>query len=282
MVGILNPTYAGVFGNTTDGFLIELLKGTTTIVLEEIYPQQTVTISAGLMTGSLSQANNFRNADVQYTLYLNLLNSLTSSNFILIKFDNSWKLYSNMCNVISGITMAPKASLTCKNYTSGSYVYLNVSGFISASVSNQLVFSIKVRSPGTTGTYNVGIQTANSNGILDSMTTTVTLNSTYGDYKMLSIDAIVAQSNVPVSGTGPLELTFFLNYDLPQTNVLTYGKFELKIFPQIPLPPPLINGVLKCYFFNTIPAQTCSWDTSNPAYTKVIINTPLNNNFQYS
>lgn len=44
------------------------------------------------------------------------------------------------------------------------------------------------------------------------MSTTVSLNSTYGDYSMLSIDAIVAQSNVAVSGTGPLELTFFLNY----------------------------------------------------------------------
>lgn len=48
------------------------------------------------------------------------------------------------------------------------------------------------------------------------------------------------------------------------------------------MPPPLINGVLKCYFFNTIPAQTCTWDTSNPAFTLVTINTPLNFNFQYS
>lgn len=140
-----------------------------------------------------------------------------------------------------------------------------------------------VRSPNTLGVYNVLIQTANSKGTLDSMTANVTLNSTYGDYQMLSINAIVAQSNVPVSGTGPLELTFFLNYDLPQTNVLTYGKFQLKIFPQIPLPPPLINGVLKCYFFNTIPAQTCTWDTSTSAsYTLVTINTPLIQDFQYS
>lgn len=178
--------------------------------------------------------------------------------------------------------MAPKTRLRCTNSTQSSFVTLNVSGFQSASVSNQLVFSIKVRSPNIPNTYTVLIQTANSNGILDSMTATVTLNSTYGDYKMLSINAIVAQSDVPVSGTGPLELTFFLNYELPQTNVLTEGKFLLRIYPQIPLPPPLINGVLKCYFFNTIPAQTCTWDTSNPAYTLVTINTPLNFNFQYS
>ena len=70
-------------------------------------------------------------------------------------------------------------------------------------------------------------------------------------------------------------MTFFLNYDLPQTNVLTSGKFELKITPQIPLPDPLINGVLKCYFFNTIPAQSCVWNTTIPEYTFVTINTPL-------
>ncbi len=109
-----------------------------------------------------------------------------------------------MCKVISGMTMAPKTNLQCTNYTSGSFVFLNVSNFISASVSNQLVFSIMVRSPNTLGVYNVQIQTANSKGIVDSMATTVSLNSTYGDYQMLSINAIVAQSNVPVSGTGPL------------------------------------------------------------------------------
>ena len=224
----------------------------------------TVAILAGSLKGSITQANNFIQADVIYTIYLNLLNSLTSANFILIKFDSSWILYQEMCSVISGFTMNPKSNLVCNNYTSGAYVYLNVSGFVSASVSNQLVFNIKVRSPSTPNVYTVGIQTANSNGILDQMTTTVSLNSTQGDYNMLSIDAIVAQSNVPVSGTGPLELTFFLNYNLPQTNVLTSGKFLLKIYPQIPLPPPLVNGVLKCYFFNTIPAQSCIWDTTNP------------------
>jgi hypothetical protein len=178
--------------------------------------------------------------------------------------------------------MAPSATLICTNSTANSSSYLNVSNFLSASVSNQLVFTITVRSPSTTGTYTVHIQTANINGTLDSMSTNVYLNGTYGDYSMLSIDAIVAQSNVPVSGTGPLELTFFLNYLLPQTNVLTYGKFLLKIYPQIPLPPPSVNGVLKCYFFNTIPAQTCTWDTTNSLYTLVTINTPLTNSFQYS
>lgn len=282
-MGILNPNYAGTFGNSNSGFIIELLSKNTTIVLEELFVQMTVTIQSGTMRGSISQANNFKVADVVYTFYLNLLNSLDSTNFINIRFDNTWILYENMCSVINGITLSPNSKLVCKNYTLGAYTYLKINGFVSASVSNQLVFSTTVRSPSTPGTYQVLIETANANGILDSMTSSVSLNSTEGDYKMLSINAIVARGNVPVSGTGPLELTFFLNYELPQTNVLSKGTFYLKIYPQIPLPPPLINGVLKCYFFNTIPAQNCTWDTAtDPAYTMVTIDTPENLAFQYS
>ena len=205
VIGILNPSYAGNFGNSADGFLIELLKSNTTIVLEELHVQMVVAIQAGTLKGSISQANNFITADVTYTIFLNLLNSLTETNFIQIRFDNTWVLYQDMCKAISGITMAPLTTLKCNNFTSGLYVYLNVSNFLSASVSNQLVFSIKVRSPSVMNDSSiVAIQTANSNGILDSMTTTVSLNSTEGDYEMLSINAIVARSNVPVSGTGPL------------------------------------------------------------------------------
>jgi hypothetical protein len=48
------------------------------------------------------------------------------------------------------------------------------------------------------------IETRNIQGIVDTMTTSISINGTYGDYDMLSINAIVAQSDVPVSGTGPL------------------------------------------------------------------------------
>ena len=47
IIGIYNPNYAGTFGNTADGFVIEILEGITTIVLEEIFAQMTVTIEAG-------------------------------------------------------------------------------------------------------------------------------------------------------------------------------------------------------------------------------------------
>ncbi|CAM6005533.1 unnamed protein product [Sphagnum balticum] len=101
--------------------------------------------------------------------------------------------------------MGTNSQLTCANSTTKSNLtLLNVSNFISASVSNQLVFQIGVRSPSSAGIYAVGISTANANGTVDSMVTSVILNTTYGDYAMLSIDAITAPSNVPVAGTGPL------------------------------------------------------------------------------
>ncbi len=115
------------------------------------------------------------------------------------------------------------------------------------------------------------------------MTTKVVLNSTYGTINMLSINAITANAKVEVGKTGPLELTFFLNYQLPQTNVLTEGKFIMKIYPRIAQPDPLVNGVLKCYFLNNIPAKTCIWnDAESVSYTKVTITTPETVAFQYS
>lgn len=40
--------------------------------------------------------------------------------------------------------------------------------------------------------------------------------------------------------------------------------------------------MLKCYFFNTIPATTCTWDTTDPTLTLVTIKTPDTYSFQYS
>lgn len=51
--------------------------------------------------------------------------------------------------------MSPKTKLNCTNSTSGNDTILNVSNFVSASVSNQLVFNTLVRSPATPNSYSV-------------------------------------------------------------------------------------------------------------------------------
>lgn len=283
IIGIYNPNFVGTFGNTADGFKIEILEGVTTMVREEIYVEMTVGIIAGEMAGSISQANRFIKAKAKYTFYLNIQNALTSTDFIKITVPNTWVLYSNECSVVSGIVLNDDKTLSCSNSSDASNTYLKINNFLSASVTNQLVFNIFVGTPNAIGNYDVNVITANANGTMDSINMIMTLNETYGTLDMLSINAITANAKVPVAGTGPLELTFFLNYELPQTNVLTDGFFKMKIFPQIPLPPELINGVLKCFFYNDIPAETCTWDnTVDATYTFITIKTPDSSSFQYS
>lgn len=87
---------------------------------------------------------------------------------------------------------------------------------------------------------------------------------------------------MPAGGTGPLELTFFLNYNLYQTNVLTNGTLTCSIFPQIPTPPVNVNGIVKCFFFGTVQASSCIYDTSMPDRTVITIGTPQTYDYQYS
>lgn len=79
---------------------------------------------------------------------------------------------------------------------------------------------------------------------------------------------------LPVGLTGPLEIVLGLNTVLPNTDVLSFGKIDIVIEPQIPLPPTNTNGVPMCYFFGTTPAFNCSYDVSDPLQTHIIIFTP--------
>ncbi len=87
---------------------------------------------------------------------------------------------------------------------------------------------------------------------------------------------------LPVGDTGPLQITLGLRNNLPQTNVLTYGKFIIEIIPNLPLPDVNINGVPKCYFYGDIEAKNCSYDDSNPDKSVVTVYTPIDFNFQSS
>lgn len=59
IIGVFNPSYSGNFGNTQDGFKIEILQQTTTIVLEQLYPQTVIAIQPGQLSGQITQENNF-------------------------------------------------------------------------------------------------------------------------------------------------------------------------------------------------------------------------------
>jgi hypothetical protein len=86
---------------------------------------------------------------------------------------------------------------------------------------------------------------------------------------------------LPADGTGPLELLFFLKYNLPASNILTTGKLLIEIFPQIAY-PPAANGVLKCFFFMTVPSTSCTWINDHSDRTVIILYTPRDYNFKES
>ena len=87
---------------------------------------------------------------------------------------------------------------------------------------------------------------------------------------------------LPVGKTGPLEIVLGLRNNLPKTNVLSWGKIEIKITPNLPS-PPANNGVPVCYFYGDIPSNTrCTYDASHADYTMIIAETPKDFNFQSS
>lgn len=59
-------------------------------------------------------------------------------------------------------------------------------------------------------------------------------------------------------------MTFFLKTYLPNSDVDSFGKFRVDIFPQIPIPPSSTYGPVKCYFYGDIPsANECSDTTQS-------------------
>ena len=119
-------------------------------------------------------------------------------------------------------------------------------------------------------------------GLVEKFEKDLEINKTSGYIREMRMHPMVQTIKLPVGKTGPLEITLGLRNNLPKTNVLTYGKFIIKITPNLPLPDVNINGVPKCYFYGDIEAKNCSYDDSNAAYTLVTVFTPIDFNFQSS
>lgn len=194
-----------------------------------------------------------------------------------IRFPLSWTLFNDSCKVLAGWVLGVGSILSCYNYTDQAYMYLNVTNFLEAPRSLQQSISVNLTTPLAVPAapgYEIEVTTWNYKGMMDRSVSNVLLNSTIGTINMLSIDAVEAGIKVPAGGTGPLEMTFFLNYNLYQTNVLTSGKVICSIFPQIPLPNVTSNGIVKCFFFGTVQASSCIYDTSLSDRTTITIGTP--------
>ena len=78
--------------------------------------------------------------------------------------------------------------------------------------------------------------------------------------KVFHAHAITREVKLYHGDTGPLELLYFLRYELPETAGTTYGRFVIEIYPKIAKPDPAINGEIRCYFFGNIDASSCVFD----------------------
>lgn len=99
---------------------------------------------------------------------------------------------------------------------------------------------------------------------------------------LLSVSAVQKAVKLPVDKTGPLEMTFFLNYELPPSDDVTNGTLEITIYPQIPEPDPQKNGVVKCYWKGTLQAANCTYDNSVANRTVITLISPPHDSFKYS
>lgn len=117
------------------------------------------------MAASIYQTNKFIKSKSRYTFYLNLQNALSSQDYIQVRMLRSWIFYAGECSVVSGIVL--NGSISCVNSTDATYSYLNISNFVSASITSQLVFNVYMGTPLAIGTYDVQIITSNPSGVLD-------------------------------------------------------------------------------------------------------------------
>lgn len=99
---------------------------------------------------------------------------------------------------------------------------------------------------------------------------------------MLSFSAVRPAVKLPVGDTGALELTFFLNYELPPSQSIQNGTMIVQFTPPIPTPDPDIYGVVKCFFKGILQSPNCTYDNSDSTKTVVTMLSPPYDSFQYS
>ena len=106
------------------------------------------------------------------------------------------------------------------------------------------------------------------------------MNSTFGVDTLWRAHAVDAAVTLQAGQTGPLELTLFLKTNLQKTNVGTYSQFRIDIYPGL---IPATSGVPACFFFQNVPAVSCSITNSPNNDTTVIkLTTPADYSFQQS
>ena len=101
--------------------------------------------------------------------------------------------------------------------------------FAQLSGAQQVVLSLLIRTPVVKGNYSVQVYTWNTvyGAQIDTGSVVVAINDTFGVSKLFVVHPLRSTAKVLAGDSGPLELTFFLNYVLPRTNATTSGKITV-------------------------------------------------------
>ncbi|KAL4456555.1 hypothetical protein ABPG74_000662 [Tetrahymena malaccensis] len=286
IINMKNPNFSGIM----QGFTIEILQGTSTVVLEKILFPGNIIISPGQPAISYVSSDQFKYSNSTYSFFINLVNPVYAGDKLYINFTSEWFLFNPNCTVINGFQQIGNQPVRCSLIpNSESYV---IDNFAQIDKTQRLVLSIFLQTPQTQNQYPVTIATYNTkrSAIVDLNTVTVSINATYGIVKQFVAHPL-KQPQVALAGkTGSLEMTFFLKTYLPKSDVDSFGKFRVDIFPQIPIPPSSTYGPVKCYFYGDIAsANECSDTTqsifatnSDLSKTTIYIYTPQGYSYQRS
>ncbi|KAL4505422.1 hypothetical protein ABPG72_002484 [Tetrahymena utriculariae] len=286
IINMRNPNFSGIM----QGFTIEILQGSSTVVLEKIYFPGNIIISPGQPTISYVSSDQFKYSNSTYSFFINLVNPVYAGDKLYINLTSEWFLFNPNCTVINGFQQIGNQTVRCSLIpNSESYV---IDNFAQIDNTQRLVLSIFLQTPKIQNQYPVTIATYNTkrSAIVDLNTVTVSINATYGVVKQFVAHPL-KQPQVALAGkTGSLQMTFFLKTYLPNSDVDSFGKFRVDIFPQIPIPPSSTYGPVKCYFYGDISsANECS-DTTQSIFatnadlskTTIYMYTPKDYSYQRS
>lgn len=152
---------------------------------------------------------------------------------------------------------------------------LRVSGMGRVSKRAPLAFRLWLTTPDLAGSFPLTLTTYRADGSkVEQFQAALPINASIATVERVSVSALKRADKLSAGETGPMEFLLGLNTELPATNVLTWGRIEIEVYPQIPALDPALNGVVACFFYGTVPAKNCSYDTSDPAKTKITIYTP--------
>lgn len=224
--GVVNPNYK----MTASGFQVHVLQPNNVIVSEIITSVSTVQINAKPLNTTLTIPNNYRNNSATYVFQINPDTNLIAGDYMVFTFTGLWTFFTNATNIVSGVTgdtsRSPKWT-TLVN-TSTSTTTLTLSNFSSISKTTQFTFFQPLVTPILANTYTLTINSYRYNGgLAQTYAQNILINQTTGYIREMKLHPMQRAIKLPVGMTGPLEIVLFLQNNLPQTNVLTYGKIVI-------------------------------------------------------